>query len=185
MLEPFFDTCFDGKQSPIDNASVIKYHGCLPDEIIEFLEVGGLGSYWNGLLWGINPEEFEEVLVELYNPLKSPCVPFAMDAFGDLLLWESDSIIFINVRHGYSEVIGRKPSVFFNRKVTDHNFFTSLIRATNYLAIKEKHGSLEVGKCYGYFPLIATGGKEDVANIKVVNAIEHLNLISQFTGKIS
>ena len=63
-------------------------------------------------------------------------------------------------------------------------FVNTKIKPYNYYEAIKKLGLLKDDECYGYFPLLCTGGKESVDNIKIVKTIDHIILITQFVGMV-
>ena len=47
-----------------------------------------------------------------------------------------------------------------------------------------KYDPLEYDECFGYTPLLPLGGSEKVDNIKKVKIKPHIDLITQFVGRI-
>ncbi len=112
MLEKFIAESNPVKVREIDSSIVDSYADKLPAEIIYLLSTHGISNFLDGFFWIINPEEYQDVLDEIYVPLKNPDGCFARDAFGGLYVWEDDSLIYVDIRFNYSKVIGRNPSVF-------------------------------------------------------------------------
>ena len=103
---------------------------------------------------------------------------------GSLYVWENDSIKLINIRHGKSEIIGRKPSVFFNLKMTDEGFLEKRLGIGLFYKAKERLGALNHDECYGFEPILVAGGAETIENMKKVKIKEHILIISQIAGRI-
>lgn len=185
LLENFYSICKKPeKTNPLPDKILEKYADKVPPEIIELWQHGGVGSYMNDFFWVVNPDDFHLIIDELYIPFKQPCVAIARDAFGDLFLWEKDRVKFVNVRHTYSEVVGRDPQIFFNNIAVNWEHLSRRLKATNFIEASEKLGPLTYDECYGYVPLLSAGGAEKIENLKKVKIKEHLPIIAQFSGKI-
>ena len=184
ILQDFYSLYGKNVENQLDINILNKYQTIVPNEILELWIEGGIGSYMNDFFWVVNPEEYNFLIDEIYTPFAPPCIVFARNAFGDLFTWEKDCIKFINIRHGYSEVIGRKPKVFFNNILTDSEYFFERIKGNNFYKVKEKLGHLEDDECYGYTPLLGVGGDEKVKNLQKVKIKEYISLIAELTGKI-
>lgn len=117
-------------------------------------------------------------------PFHQPSICFARDAFGGLYSYEYGSVIYINIRHGVSKVIGRIVNVLFNLKMTDWKYFSKELLLDNYERAKERLGKVEADECYGYVPLLGFGGPEEVENLQKVKFKEHLSIVAQALGKI-
>ncbi|MDR6569942.1 DUF1851 domain-containing protein [Chitinophaga ginsengisegetis] len=184
MFETFLAEC-----GPLQNKTVFEQDyltelkGTLPDDVLSLL-ARGKGSYMNGYFWIVNPIEYQDILEEVYKPVERPSTCFARDAFGGLYVWEGESIVYIDVRLGASMVLGRKTSVFFNRIITDWEYLSEQLHLENFYPVKEILGDLSSDECYGYVPLLALGGNENVENLQRVKIKEHLVIIAQTAGKI-
>ena len=53
-----------------------------------------------------------------------------------------------------------------------------------YAQAVEKYGDLAYDECFGYVPLLALGGKEDVEHLKKIKMKEHIAVITQLTGGV-
>ncbi|WP_281991285.1 T6SS immunity protein Tdi1 domain-containing protein [Aquimarina aggregata] len=181
MLEKFLEF---SQPFPIKTNVVFDSIIDFPDEIAFLLKEYAGNTFIDGFLSLVNPNEYLEVLEDIYIPFEKPSSCFAKDALGNLYVWENNSIKLINIRHGISEIIGRKPSVFFNLKMTDKGFLEKRLGIDSFYEAKEKLGSLSYDECYGYVPILAAGGAEKVENMQKVKLKEHIAIISQLAGKI-
>ncbi|MDR6546470.1 hypothetical protein J2810_002529 [Chryseobacterium rhizosphaerae] len=157
--------------------------GFLPEELFSFI-ANGTGSYMDGFFWVVDPIEFDSILKEIYVPVHEPSICFARDAFGGLYSYEGESVIYINIRHSVSKVIGRKVNVLFNSIMTDWEYFSEELLLDNYEPAKERLGKVEADECYGYVPLLGLGGPEKVENLQKVKLREHISIVAQALGKI-
>lgn len=181
LLERFYSVCKqEANTEPLPKLILEKYRGLVPVEIIELWQYGGVGSYMNDFFWVINPDEYLFVTDQLYKPFLLPCVVFARDAFGDLFVWEKDCVKFVNVRHGYSQVIGRDLKIFFNSIATDWDFFCDRLKAKDFSSVKARLHGLSYDECYGYVPALVAGGSDKPENVQKVKLREYLEIIAQF-----
>ena len=181
---------FIGEYGVIKNTRIIpqvdleKFKNNFPEELFQFIS-NGEGSYMDGFFWIVNPIEFNIIADEIYQPLSNPSICFGRDAFGGLYLWEDNSVIYVNVRYGKSQVIGRKVNILFNNIMTDWPYFSEELGLENYFPAKEKLGNLAFDECYGYVPLLGLGGPEKVENLEIVKLKELISIIAQALGKIN
>jgi hypothetical protein len=63
-------------------------------------------------------------------------------------------------------------------EIEDPDYFDAEI----YYDTRARKGQLSFGECYGFEPLLALGGSEKVSNIKIVKALEYLDIIGQTVG---
>lgn len=184
MFESFLAECGPLQHKAEFNQNTLdQLKGLLPDDLLTLLSQGK-GSYMNGYLWIVDPLDYQDTLEEVYTPVEHPSTCFARDAFGGLYVWEGESIVYINVRHGESKVVGRKVGVFFNNIITDWEYLSEQLHLDNFYPAKEALGDLSFHECYGYIPLLALGGSEKAENLQKVKIKEHISLIAQSVGKI-
>lgn len=184
MLELFHTQCGPLQhKKAIDPDSLTRVKSLLPDELLSLLSQGE-GSYMNGYLWIINPDDYKGISAEVSIPVEPPSTCFARDVFGGLYMWEGESIIYLNVRHGTAKVVGRKVNVFFNKILTDWGYLSEQLHLENFHPAKEALGDLNADECYGYVPLLGLGGAEKVENLQKVKIKVHLSIIAQALGKI-
>ncbi|HET9505145.1 MAG TPA: T6SS immunity protein Tdi1 domain-containing protein [Hymenobacter sp.] len=162
-----------------------RYGPLVPPEMLVVWQEYGFGTFRNGYLKVVNPDEFNELLADTYQLVSTPAaaapiVLFAT-AMGDLLIWEDGFLIRIDYRHGETEIIGRNLTLFFKNHVDDFNPQQRL-RWEPYPAARARLGEPTFDECFGYVPLLALGGPETVDHLQKVKLREHLYLISQFTG---
>ena len=84
---------------------VEKYQSLLPEKLLQLWQDDGFGSIADGYLKVVNPDDFVELLKEIYNPVfKNPVVMFAT-GMSDLIIWENNYTVLLNCRYGLSKVI--------------------------------------------------------------------------------
>ena len=160
-----------------------KYAHALPEEIVELWRTGGRRTYVDDFFWVVNPDDYKDSLDTIYAE-SGDSIVVARDAFGDLFIWEGGSLQFVNIRHGYAEVVGMDMKVFFNKLATHWESFSKKLKADQYPEAREKLGRLHPDECYGYVPILAAGGPEKIENLRKVKVKEHLSIIAQTTGQI-
>ena len=160
-----------------------KYARTVPPEILELWRTGGRRSYVDDFFWVENPDDYKDSLDTIYSK-SGDSIVIARDAFGDLFIWASDALRFINIRHGYAEVLGTDVGMFFNKLATDWPSFSGTLKADHYPEAKEKLGRLHPDECYGYLPILAAGGAEKIENLRKVKLKDHLSIVAQTTGQI-
>ncbi|WP_024480405.1 T6SS immunity protein Tdi1 domain-containing protein [Cellulophaga baltica] len=165
---------------------ISDFKGKLPDELLKFWAEFGFGVYMDEFLKIINPNEYQDSLNESYiNPNNTEIV-FAITAFGDYLVWTGDAIRLIKFRYGSYNIIENDDDMtwFFDMDLADDAYASDIFKIQIYKETFSLLGSLAFDECYGYVPILAAGGAEKVENVEKVKIIEHLSIITQFTGKI-
>ena len=184
MFTNFIKTYGDlSKTGQIPHADLAGIEDVLPTELVELLHKGE-GSYMKGFLWIVNPQEFKQIVDDIYVPLSNPAICFARDAFGSLFLWEDNSVIYVDINNSKQEVVGRKINVFFDLKLTDSGFLSKKTAYDKFVVAEQLLGPPEQDECYGYFPLLGMGGAGRIDNLKKVKPKEYLAIVAQTLGKI-
>ncbi|MDG5471410.1 GAD-like domain-containing protein [Jeotgalibacillus sp. ET6] len=81
-----------------------KYKQLVPNEIIDLWSNYGFGTFMQGYLKSVNPEEFKEVLGESSQRYKDSVVLFAT-GMGDLIIWSDGYVRLLNYRYGVVKTI--------------------------------------------------------------------------------
>ena len=169
-----------------------KYKNKIPEQVLDIWQNYGFGSFLNGYLKIVNPEEYEELLKETYipvedEPIESTTVLFAT-ALGDLIICEKteskkDNIYLIEYRKGrYKMLLGGLE--FFFEDLLDEDYLEDDLEWKPYLEAVNKLGELSYDECFGYVPLLGLGGSEKIENMSKVKIKEHIYLITDFMGTL-
>ena len=89
------------KEKEMPKEIIEKYKGQVPDEIIEIWKNYGLGSFLNGYLRVINPDDYKELVEETYFRGKES-IPLFTTAFADVITWQENGFIDI-VQYRYED----------------------------------------------------------------------------------
>src|SRR5436190_15048493 len=102
-------------QEKPDKKLIEEYRGRLPDEMLEFWERFGFGSYRNGLLWVVNPEQLEEPLAEWVSAKKKQKpIGVIRTAFGKIIYWHDGGFTLLDPLGGDRFEIGDDVELVFN-----------------------------------------------------------------------
>lgn len=166
-----------------ESGLIAKYQSLLPEMLIKLWQENGFGSIAEGYLKIVNPDDFEELLEEVYSPVyKNPIVMFAT-GMADLIIWENNYTVLLNCRHGLSKVL-ESGFKYFLEDVYDKGYVEEELKGGDYFNAKMQLGEIGYDECYGYVPLLGLGGAEKVEHLQKVKIKEHLSLITQMLGKI-
>lgn len=164
---------------------LIRYRDLVPPELLEVWNQYGFGSFCDGYLKIVNPDDYADLLADTYQltstPSSTPALVLFATAMGDLLVWEDGYLSRIDYRHSQTEVFSKGLDFFFE-DIADGVTLTKELRWEPYLAARAKLGEPAFDECFGYVPLLALGGPETVEHLQKVKLREHLYLISQFIG---
>ena len=160
-----------------------KYKNQIPPELLTIWENLGFGSFLNGYLKIINPDDYMEILNNFYFMANS-AIPIMITAFGDIITWENGRYITI-IMYRYKD---------FNIAVSDFDLFLDLLSESTFLKRNfqlelynqcvSAHGLLEYAQCFGCVPLQKLGGIEKKENFKKVKIKEHISMMVDILGGI-
>ncbi|RZK15040.1 MAG: DUF1851 domain-containing protein [Hymenobacter sp.] len=157
----------------------------VPPELLEVWEQYGFGTFCDGYLKIVNPDDYADLLADSYqltsSPSEAPPLVLFATAMGDLLVWEMGYLSLVDYRHGNVTIVGKTLKNFF-RVFAEDSYLTERLRWEPYPAARERLGEPAYDECFGYVPLLALGGPETVAHLEKVKLREHLYLISQVAG---
>jgi len=177
------------------NSNIIeKYTGKLPNRLLEYWKEYGFCGFKEGLLWIVNPDDYEDTLDEWLEHTEIPDQDvyhvFARTAFGDLFLWGEET--------GYSYKISSKRGWIIqkdgnSRKENDFSiklFFGGARIASHDIkneagkflfdACVKKFGPLKKDEMFGFTHSLIVGGESNLNNIEKVNIHIHLSILAQF-----
>jgi hypothetical protein len=171
------------KNKEVDYELIKKYENKLPKEIIDLWKEYGFGTFYDGYLKIINPDDYQELL-EISYFQGDISIPFMATAFGDIITWEKNQFVgIVEYRYGDNDIIADGFEFFFDI-IADEECTEDYFTIDKYNSAVKKYGPLEYDECFGYVPLLALGGKESVNNLKKVKMREHIALIAELAGEI-
>lgn len=177
-------------------ASVEKWRGKLPDQLLKYWKEEGWCGYANGLFWTVNPDDYEDIVDEWLedNPLEQLDAfhVIARTAFGDLYLWgeqtgsSADVSCCIHVITALSKDLKRKlddpnfyARTFFSNKSLDHCDLNDESGQPLFNRALAKLGPLAADEMYGFEPAIVLGGKMQLENLAKLKLDVHLTILRQ------
>lgn len=173
------------KASDVDEKLIQEYREKLPEEVLGVWEKYGFGTFMNGYLKVINPNDYIQLLKDSYFQGNKSIAIFAT-AFGDVIAWRENHFLdIIYYRYGKEDVMLASMKNFFNLLIDEpEEFIDDFFTIKKYNKAVEMHGPLSYDECFGYVPILALGGKETAKNLKKVKIREHIALITALIGEI-
>ncbi|WP_052732958.1 T6SS immunity protein Tdi1 domain-containing protein [Hymenobacter terrenus] len=163
-----------------------RYRDRVPPELLEVWEQYGFGTFCDGYLKVVNPDDYADLLADTYQltstPAPAPPVVLFATGMGDLIIWERGYLVLVDYRHGHTGVVGKDLKLFFRNLSDGGETLAEEFFWEPYPAARERLGEPAFDECFGYVPLLALGGPETVEHLEKVKLREHIFLISQFTG---
>lgn len=89
------------KEKDMPEEVIERYRDLVPKEMIEIWKKYGLGSFLNGYLRVINPDDYKELVEETYFRGKES-IPLFTTAFADVITWQENGFIDI-VQYRYED----------------------------------------------------------------------------------
>ncbi|EEL70147.1 T6SS immunity protein Tdi1 domain-containing protein [Bacillus mycoides] len=175
------------KNSKIEESTINKYKEYLPKELIEAWRIYGYGTFMDGYLKVINPDDFSSLVSDTYLRSKGT-IPIFTTSLGDIIIFEKDEnqesyIVMINYRKGKTKVLASKFSLFI-RFLEEEAFKQRALGWLPYPEVIKQYNEPEYEECFGYTPLLGLGGEEKVENLKKVKLKEHILIITEFMGPV-
>ncbi|MSD83012.1 DUF1851 domain-containing protein [Lactobacillus curvatus] len=178
----------DFKQTnEVTELTINKYRDYLPKELIETWRNYGYGTFMDGYLKVIDPDDFIPLVRETYLR-NMGTIPILATSMGDIILFEKDenqktSIIMINYRKGKTKVLASKFSLFI-RFLEEEAFKQKAMDWLPYRDAVNKYKEPVYDECFGYVPLLGLGGSEKIEYLSKVKLKEHILLISSLLGPV-
>ncbi|MBP2621739.1 T6SS immunity protein Tdi1 domain-containing protein [Streptococcus panodentis] len=159
-----------------------KYKNQVPAELVQIWREDGLGTFLDGFLKVINPDEYLELVRETYFR-GDISIPIFVTGFGDIITWEENKYVgIIKYKNGSFNIMIKNFTHFL--KFIDSNHITKHFDLPLYHEAIEKYGPLDYSQCFGFVPLLALGGFKDVKHLNRVKIYEHILLIAQLVGNV-
>ncbi len=166
----------------VPEETIKKYTGKIPEQFIEIWKSYGFGSFLNGFLKLINPDDYSDFVKKSY--FEKNCIPLLITALGDIIVWEENAYFFIiQYRYNNFSALARGYRVFA-KLLEETGYFYEKANLKNIKEALNMLGTVSYDECYGYVPLLSLGGAEKPENLRKVKLREHLGLMYQVQGEI-
>ena len=177
MLENFV------KVADMPQEVIEKYQNQVPAELLQIWQEDGLGTFLDGYLKVINPNDYLELLQNSYFRGEIS-IPIFATAFGDIITWEKNEFLgIIKYKDGTYDIF-LENLLLFIKFLPDKSFTDDYFDIPLYKKAVAKHGQLAYDECFGFVPLLALGSFKDVNHMDRVKVLEHIYLMYQLTGGV-
>jgi hypothetical protein len=170
--------------APASEKLIETYRDQLPAVLLEEWRASGFRSYGKGLIWLVDPLEYQEVLAYWLDASAGALV-FARTAFGDLILWWKGDIHLLHINYARTHRLFDDLEFFFEHSLTETKFINSLLETPLFKKALKKCGPLEPSECYGFVPLPASGDVGKVDTVQRVNLSKYLKMLSKLKGAVT
>ena len=172
------------KEKEMPKEIIEKYKGQVPDEVIEIWKNYGLGSFLNGYLRVINPDDYKELIEDTYFSGKES-IPLFTTAFADVITWQENEYIGIVLyRLEDFEIMASGMDFFFSDIYTEESFRKEFFDLKLYEKAVKRYGELEYNQSFCFVPLLGLGGKKSIDNLDKGDTLTHIYLITELVGKV-
>ena len=172
------------KEKEMPKEIIEKYKGQVPDEVIEIWKNYGLGSFLNGYLRVINPDDYKELVEETYFRGKES-IPLFVTAFADVITWQENRYIgIIFYKEEDFDIMASGMDFFFSDIYTEESFRKEFFDLKLYEKAVKRYGELEYNQSFCFVPLLGLGGKKSVDNLDKGDTLTHIYLITELVGKV-
>ena len=171
--------------SKVPEDVIEKYKDKIPPELLEIWQVYGFGSFANGYIKIVNPDDYIEILEESYFASKVSIAVFAT-GFGDIItLHKGEFVGVVKYRKSTVELYPFEFTDFLLECNTpDNEDISEFLDNDQYSDAVNLFGKLKYDECFGYVPLLALGGSEDPEYLQKLKVIPHICLITDIAGRI-
>ena len=180
--------------------TIAKFNGKLPDKLLEYWQAYGWCGYADGLLWTVDPDEWEDELEEWIGDTefmeRDAYYVIARTAFGELILWGEKTGQSLKVVTSWGTIYPAFDADEFANDGPDLTlqlFFSVASRDTFDMNDEKekplfnralaKLGPLDHDTMYGFVPALGMGGKAMLDNLQKLDAHVHLSIIAQTTER--
>jgi len=186
------------KSSPVPPASLEKWRGKLPDQLLKYWEQEGWCEYSNGLFCTVDPDGYEDLVDEWLADTGLDEIDafrvIARTAFGKLYLCGEKTGCSATIHCVLNMVTAVQNELKTKTKERQDSSVRSLFLFSEranldmddengqplFERARSKLGPLEPHEIYGFEPAIVLGGKIRLENVAKVNAHVHLTILRQF-----
>ena len=171
--------------SKVTDEVIEKYKDKIPNELLEIWQDYGFGTFANGYIKVVNPDDYVEILKESYFA-SNVAIPIFTTGFADIIVWQKNKYVaLVNYRKSTSPLY---PFRFIDF-LTDYNSpeeedVAEFLDNGQYNGAVELLGKLEYDECFGYVPLLALGGSEKIEKLQKMKIFPHIGLITDVSGRI-
>ena len=160
-----------------------KYENKIPIELLNIWKEFGFGSFLNGFLKIINPDDYMSLLETSYFN-SNEAIPIMITAFGDILIWENGCYVsIVSYRNNEFHILVRDFDLFLEL-LEEPTFLKRNFQLELYNECVSTYGALGYTQCFGCVLLQGFGGLEKIENFKKVKAKEHISLVVDILGGI-
>jgi hypothetical protein len=167
---------------PADEETIRELGKLLPAQLVDHWRETGWCAWGDGLIWSVNPKEFDDVVEDLLDFESGRAVVFLRTAFAHLYLWHEGYAYSLDVHHGSISQVTQDVDLLFTL-LCDTDIREQILRADLYEEVKQRLGPPNREECYAFVPALALGGPGTADTVQRVKLREHLGLLAQLVQR--
>lgn len=174
-----YRSCEPGDRSQLE--------GLVPDFLLELWTADGWAGYRGGLLWTVDPRDFQYV-VSAWDLPRDPGLVIARTAFGSLYMLseflveeglKEISVVEFDPHMGDYMVAGPVAKRFLVEELAKSEYIKNVLREVDVKRALHDVGPLAWDEMYGYEPALALGGSGEPEGVRRYNIFNHHLMLSQ------
>lgn len=166
---------------PADSTLCARYQDRLPEPLLHVWRKYGFGTFLNGYLKMVNPEDYQDLLQETCT-LGNTAVPIFATSLADLIVWDRNHYLRI-LHYPAGTIQGMAAGFqFFWADLEEGAFHDRFFNLPLYEASVARLGLPRFQECFGCVPLPALGGRFRPENLRRCGLQEYIALICQVAG---
>ncbi|QCR20494.1 GAD-like domain-containing protein [Agrococcus sp. SGAir0287] len=181
------------QHAPVAQATIDRYRGRVPDDLIDIWQRYGYGSFGDGFFRVIDPDLYLERLGDGLGRVgddgePATSIPIYATGLADLICWEPepDSVTALLFRDQRLTGLGRQIKTMFTILNYDgiEKYGTDALDWGMYQKAVEAHGTLSYDQSFTYVPLLSLGGEQSVEHMRKRETIPAIQVYLEFQGPI-
>ncbi len=160
----------------ISQQTIASYKDSVPKNLLEIWEDYGVGKFYGGLIWLVEPQQWVGTMLE-WVPHLNNSVAFARTAFGCVYLYHEGTTYYLDVLEKDLIPIWGNLEMLFEHFFQDDIYLEDILDKKLFEEAVTAYGELSPHECFGFHPALSFGGTKDVKKIKKVAIREHLHIL--------
>jgi hypothetical protein len=165
-----------------------RLEAAVPAYLLDLWESDGWAGYRGGLLWMVDPQEYEPVLRAWNIPESFPLITIARTALGALFLLATaptpngsigQAILLLDPHLGEYMTVGPFAEKYMTRTLAKDGTIANSMQEPETKQAVQDVGPLAWNEMYGYEPALRLGGSGKPDTVRKYNIFNHHLLLSQ------
>lgn len=146
-----------------------RMQGVLPEEILNFWQMYGFGSYGNGIIKVVNPDDYQETF-DKWVDSDAVQIPLFVTAFGNVIYYGKESpqeekISVLDIHHGKNGILATSIDEFFGSFIQNKEVMNNILYSSLYEQAVNEKGTLGEFEIFYFVPALILAGDMDIGCI--------------------